>query len=108
MKAVQLNKNDNVGIALTNLSPGDEALGVSVRQPIPAGFKVALQDFEISRPVIRYGSKIGFTTKQIEAGSLVSNCLNAQIGADRLLLTGITQEAEKLSMGVCKPEWCQH
>lgn len=71
MQVAKINPKDNVGIALKELHPGETHLGVSVTERIPPGFKFSLRDLDTGSPVLRYGSKIGFATKPIVAGSLV-------------------------------------
>lgn len=71
IKAVRLNLRDNVGIALAELSPGETHLGVPLTEAIPPGFKFALEDIPHESPVRRYGSRIGYSTRPIETGSLV-------------------------------------
>ena len=77
---VHLHAQDNVAIARTDLKEGAIVIAgatesppvrVTVRQPIPSGHKVALEDIPASAPVRRYGQTIGFATQAIQAGDHV-------------------------------------
>ena len=69
---IRLNPLDDVLIARQAL-PKDMQLeeGVRVREPIPAGHKVAARDLEAGQPLRRYGQIIGFASQAIEAGEHV-------------------------------------
>jgi altronate hydrolase len=72
---IVLHPNDNVAIARVVLSPG-QALEISgstidVRDPVPAGHKVAIRALAVGKPVYRYGEVIGFATKDIAPGQHV-------------------------------------
>ncbi len=74
--AVHLNPADNVAIAKAPVSPGvtltrPNAPGVSVRQFIASGHKIALDDVAQGEPIRRYGQIIGFATQPIQAGDHV-------------------------------------
>ncbi len=72
--AVHLHPQDNVAIAKANL-PVDVTLEhttrTPVRQPIPSGHKVALQEISAGEPVRRYGQVIGFASRTILPGEHV-------------------------------------
>ncbi|MHB2169702.1 UxaA family hydrolase [Alsobacter sp. R-9] len=76
--AVVIHETDNVGVALTNLSPGpvrvrrgSETIAVSVREPVPLGHKFALSDIPAGATILKYGEVIGSATRPIEAGAHV-------------------------------------
>jgi altronate hydrolase len=79
--AVLLHPQDDVAIARVPLSRGvvlrlpDDVAGggrlVEVAQRVQAGHKLALHDIAQGRPVLRYGSIIGFATQPIQAGAHV-------------------------------------
>jgi altronate hydrolase len=78
--ALRLNSQDNVAIAKINLQVGttlDLEAGdsphtqVPVRQFIPSGHKVALQEMPPGEPVRRYGQVIGFASQAILPGEHV-------------------------------------
>ena len=71
---IRVNERDNVGIivdpegvATGKVLPG----GITVREAIPQGHKVALSDVETGEPVLRYGHTIGFAERPIPAGAWV-------------------------------------
>ena len=69
---IRLNSLDDVLIARQALPEGlllDE--GITVRQPIPAGHKVAARDIAAGQPLRRYGQIIGFASQAITAGEHV-------------------------------------
>jgi altronate dehydratase len=59
---------DSVGVALTDLLPGETAAGIALRDKIPQGHKFALTDIRDGEPVIKYGNPIGVATRDIGAG----------------------------------------
>lgn len=72
---ILLHPRDNVAVARVALS-GDQCLEVngvpiSIRQPVPAGHKLAIKPVRTGEPVYRYGNVIGFATAPIEAGDHV-------------------------------------
>ena len=75
-KYIQINRADNVVVAVDTLSAGDHitvgTTTVTVREEIPAGHKVALQDFKTGESIIKYGFPIGHARKEIPTGSLVN------------------------------------
>lgn len=75
-KQIQINPADNVVVAVDTLSAGDNitvgTTTITVREEIPAGHKVALQDFKTGESIIKYGFPIGHARKEISTGSLVN------------------------------------
>ncbi len=71
-KIIRLDKRDNVAVALEDL-PADRVAegGVTLRESVPAGHKVALCDIPRSGPVRKYGQVIGFAAQEIREGSHV-------------------------------------
>lgn len=74
---VQLHAKDQVGLARTNLPAGlklipqDRRAPIVLRQLIPAGHKVALQEIAAGQPVYRYGQFIGVASQAILPGEHV-------------------------------------
>jgi len=70
---LRLHPQDDVLIARQPLVPGLELPeeGVRVREPVPAGHKVAVRPIAVGEPVRRYGQIIGFAREAITAGSHV-------------------------------------
>lgn len=75
-KYIQINPADNVIVAIDPLSAGDNitvgTTTITVSEDIPAGHKVALQDFRTGDPVIKYGFPIGHARNDISTGSRVN------------------------------------
>ncbi|MDH6534150.1 altronate dehydratase [Parabacteroides sp. 52] len=76
LKYIQINPIDNVAVAVENLTAG-ELLHVggkiiALQQDIPAGHKVALQDFKKGDFIIKYGAPIGHARAQIVSGDWVN------------------------------------
>ncbi|WP_288406902.1 UxaA family hydrolase, partial [uncultured Pseudomonas sp.] len=67
---LRLHPQDDVLIARQALVPGLELAeeGVQVREPVPAGHKVAVRAIAAGAPVRRYGQIIGFAREAIAAG----------------------------------------
>ena len=68
---IRINARDNVAVALEPLKSGESALGVTLREDIPAGHKFALCDIAENENVVKYGFPIGHATQPILAGSWV-------------------------------------
>lgn len=71
-KLIQINQSDNAAVALRALSAG-ETVSVagreySVREPIPFGHKMALENLAPGDMVIKYGCPIGHVTQAVQAG----------------------------------------
>lgn len=76
LKYIQINPIDNVAVAVTDLN-ADEALSIAgkkiiLQKNIPAGHKIALQDFNKGDLIIKYGSPIGHATETIVSGDWVN------------------------------------
>ncbi|MDO5519558.1 MAG: altronate dehydratase family protein [bacterium] len=71
-KAIRINENDNVAVALQDITKGESFsfgdVNVTVAEDIPRGHKFALRNLEAKTPVIKYGFSIGNTTENVEAG----------------------------------------
>ena len=69
---VVLAADDDVGVAIRALSPGDAVVpGVVAVEPIPAGHKVALRAIARGRPVMKYAQPIGEALTDIAPGEHV-------------------------------------
>ena len=77
VNVLKVHPQDNVVVALGDLSVGDElvskegALHLRARQPIPFGHKVAVVAIPKGQPVIKYGARIGVATRDIAPGEHV-------------------------------------
>jgi altronate hydrolase len=74
--AIKLNTKDNIVIAKLDLKPGQrlslvDSDHILLREPIPAGHKIAISNFAIGDPVIRYGQVIGRASLEIRTGQHV-------------------------------------
>jgi altronate hydrolase len=73
--AIVLHPDDNVGVARAPLRAGQvlrlEGTTVTVREPIPAGHKVARALIDTGQRVVRYGQIIGWAGQRIEPGEHV-------------------------------------
>lgn len=74
------NEGDDVAVAVDDIEPGNAVvvymdsnrkLEVDVRDRIPLGHKVALNDLASGADVIEYGVRIGLTRSRINRGELV-------------------------------------
>ena len=71
---IRMHANDNVEIVANDggLPPGTVfASGLTLRDQVPQGHKVALVDIAEGMPVLRYNVVIGYALKPIEAGRWV-------------------------------------
>jgi galactarate dehydratase len=73
-----MSERDNVAIVANDGGlPGGTTLssGLTLKEHVPQGHKVALVDLPLDAPVIRYGIPIGYAAQAIPAGSWVSELL---------------------------------
>ncbi|CAJ0819787.1 Galactarate dehydratase (L-threo-forming) [Ralstonia wenshanensis] len=69
---ILLAPDDDVAVARVALAPGAALnAGLTTRDAIPAGHKVALRDIAVGQPVHKYGQVIGVATAPIRAGEHV-------------------------------------
>ncbi|MBR5447414.1 MAG: UxaA family hydrolase, partial [Clostridia bacterium] len=71
MKFVKITPDDNVGVALTELKCGEEALGVTLIEDIPAGHKFAIRPITEGENIIKYSAPIGRATADVAVGAWV-------------------------------------
>ncbi len=75
-KVIQINKNDNVAVALQPLTKGAayqlaEEQPVTLLNDIPFTHKVAIRPIASGENIIKYGSPIGSAIADIQAGEHV-------------------------------------
>jgi altronate hydrolase len=72
-RVIRLSRDDNVGIALSELDPGAEIEEgkIIVKNSIPAGHKVAIEEIPSGKFIRKYGQIIGVASKDIKAGEHV-------------------------------------
>ncbi|HSF63918.1 MAG TPA: altronate dehydratase family protein [Paracoccaceae bacterium] len=68
---IRLHPDDNVDIALADLAPGAQSLGVTVTGAVARGHKLANRPIRAGEPVRRYGQIIGAATCDIAPGAHV-------------------------------------
>ena len=70
-----LNRRDNIAVAISALKPGmvvqANGQGVTAKQDISAGHKIALRPIASGERIFKYGEVIGRATQNIEAGEWV-------------------------------------
>jgi len=79
VKALVVDKKDNVATALQRLEKGDvieieigvDFADILLSQTIPFGHKLALIDIDRGEPIVKYGEIIGLSTEKIGKGDLV-------------------------------------
>lgn len=94
---IRMHDADNVAIVANDggLAPGAVfADGLTLRERVPQGHKVALVDLPKGTAVLRYNVPIGFAVKDIPAGSWVH---------ERLLEMPSARSLDKLPMATVKP-----
>lgn len=67
MKTIRIHPKDNVAVALTDLTIGEEG----ARDLIPRGHKIALRDIPEGDPITKYGCTIGYAKSAIWTGQWV-------------------------------------
>jgi galactarate dehydratase len=71
---IRVHPRDNVAIVVhpEGMASGEELPGgITVREHIPQSHKIALNDFAVGDPILRYGQPIGYANRPIPAGSWV-------------------------------------
>jgi galactarate dehydratase len=72
-RIIKVNPLDNVAITVRDLPRGVMAAeGVTAREDIPQGHKIALMDLKKGEPVIRYGVTLGYLTVDAPAGGWIN------------------------------------
>jgi altronate dehydratase len=78
-KVILLDEKDNVVTALTTLHKGEKfilklsgkTIGITVKNDIPFGHKIAINKIRSGEDIIKYGWPIGTATKNIDVGEHV-------------------------------------
>jgi len=94
---ISMNDLDNVAIVANDggLPAGTQlSSGLTLREHVPQGHKVALVDMPLDSPVIRYGIPIGYAAQNIAAGSWVS---------EQILRMPDARELDNLPIATVKP-----
>jgi altronate hydrolase len=111
-RALTLNASDNVAIAVDDFPPGAIAPpGVTARERIPRGHKMAVTAIPSDAPIRKFGQIIGFASRPIAAGDWVHehNCRmkafdrDYQFGADMRPETIVAVEDQTAFLGFRRP-----
>ncbi len=70
-RSIRLSPDDNVIVAVDQIPPGSAVAGVSARERILRGHKMAVAAIAPNEPVRKYGQIIGFASKPIAPGEWV-------------------------------------
>ena len=74
---IMIHRDDNVVVCLRNIQKGENLVvdgrSITVRQDVPVGHKILLEDTPKGENIIKYGSPIGHLTKDLQAGEWVSD-----------------------------------
>ncbi len=73
MNLIKIHPEDNVAVAFEAVAEGEccEKLGLTARQAVGGGHKLALKSIAEGEPIIKYGCTIGTATCDIQAGEWV-------------------------------------
>jgi altronate hydrolase len=76
-RALRLNAQDNVLIAVEEFPPGSAPMGVAAKERVPRGHKMAASPIAKGEPIRKFGQIIGFAAKDIVPGEWVHehNCV---------------------------------
>ena len=107
---LRLRAEDNVALALAPLAPGDVVEGVTVREAIPLGHKVALSAIPGGGAVLKYANLIAVAKAPIEAGMHV-HVHNAGMpaedqgrGAVKGGLASLPEAEDRTFLGIRRPD----
>lgn len=70
-RALRIHPTDDVAVAVDAIQKCETVLGVTAREDIPAGHKLALRSLQPDETVLKYGMPIGHATRPIAAGEWV-------------------------------------
>ena len=80
MDYIKINPDDNVAVALTDLSAGSTVEGITLSTDVPRGHKVLLKDLSAGENVVKYGFPIGHVTRDAAAGTVVDHtCIKTNL-----------------------------
>ena len=71
MKTICLNNNDNVAVAIVDLKKNISLNNLVIKNFIPKGHKIALQNINLGDPIIKLNHLIGIASKNIKKGEHV-------------------------------------
>ena len=70
-RTLRLSPEDNVVVAVDQITAGAIAAGITARERVPRGHKMAIAAVGEGEPVQKYGQTIGFASKPILPGEWV-------------------------------------
>src|SRR3954469_6459525 len=70
-RTIRLSSQDNVVVAVDQIQQGVEAAGLTARERVPRGHKMAVAPIAEGEPVRKYGQIIGFASKHVAPGDWV-------------------------------------
>ena len=70
-RTIRLSPEDNVVVAVDQIAAGADIAGVTARERVPRGHKMAVTAIREGAPVRKYGQTIGFASKAILPGDWV-------------------------------------
>ena len=68
---IRIHPSDNVAVALHSIPSGYQWEGITAREDIPQGHKIALTEISAGDAVVKYGFAIGHATEDISSGHWV-------------------------------------
>lgn len=94
-RGLQLNEADQVAVLLDSVRAGEDVLGVTAREAIPIGHKIALRNIPAGSRVLKYGQVIGIAACDIAAGQHVHSH-NLHVGeSDRGVVIGTPRRPDQ-------------
>lgn len=98
MKTIRLNNYDNVAIAVVDLEKNISSNNLLIKNFIPKGHKVALQNINLGDPIIKLNHVIGIASKNIKKGEHV-HIHNINLGRiNKIDINNKTFKNEKLNL----------
>jgi altronate hydrolase len=70
-RALRLTEVDNIVVAIDALTPGFSVFGITPRERVPRGHKMAILPIAREAAIVKYGQVIGFATTDIAPGDWV-------------------------------------
>lgn len=109
---LRLHADDDVVIALGDLSCGEKIEGTVLTENVPSGHKVAIRHIAKSRPVRKIGQVIGFALSEIEAGQHVHDhnlgtdeqSLNYEFGTGRRSVEFVSKDRQRTFEGIIRAD----
>src|SRR5690606_9569652 len=111
---IRLDSADNVVVARVAVPVGTSILeeGITTRQPVPPGHKVATRRINKDEPILKYNTIIGFASENLEPGTwLHSHNIHFgdlqkdyRYGLDYRPLSVLAPEHQATFMGIVRPD----